>query len=73
MDEIKNYYNEDLKIYRDCLKKKKIDFKKLIKYFSMVIGKLLLTRPVLSSVSPATKILFSKFFLGSIFQPQKLI
>ena len=34
MDEIKNYYNEDLKIYRDYLKKKKIDFKKLIKYFS---------------------------------------
>ena len=34
MDEIKNYYNEDLKIYRDCLKKKKIDFKKLIAQLS---------------------------------------
>ena len=34
MDEIKNIYNKDLKFYKDYLKKEKIDYKNLIKYFS---------------------------------------
>jgi formylglycine-generating enzyme required for sulfatase activity len=34
MDDIKNIYNKDLKSYKDYLKKNKIDYKNLIKYFS---------------------------------------
>ena len=34
IDDIKYYYNKDLEIYKNFLKKEKIDHKKLIKYFS---------------------------------------